>query len=65
LHFNDYELDISYRPPAPARIVDEDEFAAAAVKYGYSESFKREIYQLAEEAQKFAEAWQPGPAPEF
>jgi protein associated with RNAse G/E len=65
LRFTDYELDVSLRPPAPARIVDEDEFAAAAEKFGYSESFKREIYQLAKDALKIAEAWQPGPAPKF
>ena len=57
LHFTDYELDVSLEVPHPARIVDQDEFAEAAIQYGYSETFQRFCHETALEAVAFANGW--------
>jgi GrpB-like predicted nucleotidyltransferase (UPF0157 family)/protein associated with RNAse G/E len=59
LHLTDHELDVVKRLGQAARIVDEDEFAAAAVAYGYSSSFQNFCQQVAQEALALAEAWVP------
>ena len=72
IRFTDYELDVSLVPPHQARIVDQDEFAEAAVRYGYSEAFQEACYQSAQKAAVLANRWvargmppspplQPGP----
>jgi protein associated with RNAse G/E len=58
LRFTDYELDVSRKPPHEARIVDEDEFQEAAVRYGYSQAFQQACYQVAREALAVAEGWE-------
>jgi hypothetical protein len=65
LHFTDYELDVSAYPPAPAIIADEDEFAEAALKYGYSAEFQREMRQVAEACLEIANNWQASQTPVF
>jgi len=65
LGFTDYELDVSAYPPAPALIADEDEFAEAALKYGYSSDFQREMRQVAQDCLEIANNWQAKPAPVF
>lgn len=65
LGFTDHELDVSAYPPAPARLVDEDEFAEAIEKYGYTPEFQREMYRVAAEALEIANHWQAGQAPVF
>jgi protein associated with RNAse G/E len=59
LSFVDYELDVSYRPPGPAVIVDQDEFREAAAAYGYSAEFQAACYRTAQEAVRLAESWTP------
>ena len=63
LKFKDHELDISKYPPKPAEIVDEDEFAEAVVKYGYSSEFQKQMYAVAKGALEIAENWQAKPCP--
>ncbi len=57
LCFTDYELDISRKPPEPARLVDEDEFKEAIELYGYTKPFIAKCYQVAEEARSLADGW--------
>ena len=54
----DYELDVMYRPPEPPLLVDEDEFAEAVVKYGYSETLQEKCYAAAREGLELATTWQ-------
>ena len=67
IRFMDYELDVSRVVPHAARIVDRDEFAEAAVRYGYSAAFQRACYRAAEEAVALADGWaaagMPRPSP--
>ncbi|MGD2205979.1 MAG: DUF402 domain-containing protein [Anaerolineae bacterium] len=60
IRFTDYELDVSRKPPHPARIVDEDEFQEAAVKYGYSDEFQQTCYRVVREAVEVANRWVAG-----
>lgn len=46
-------------------IVDEDEFAEAAVKYRYSPEFQKQMYAAADEALKLADEWKAKPCPVF
>jgi protein associated with RNAse G/E len=59
----DHELDVSWLPGQPARIVDEDEFTAAAGIYGYSLEFQVACRAAAIEALRLVETWQPGVIP--
>ena len=65
LKFKDHELDISKYPPKPAEIIDEDEFAEAVLKYGYSREFQAKMYAVAQEALALAENWNAKPCPVF
>jgi protein associated with RNAse G/E len=65
LMFYDYELDVSLVPPHAARIQDEDEFAEAAQKFGYTQAFQQEAYEIAHQAVRLANTWEVGPAPVF
>ncbi|MBM3126734.1 MAG: DUF402 domain-containing protein [Chloroflexi bacterium] len=65
IRFTDYELDVSKLPPAPARIVDEDEFAEAVVQYRYSEEFQERMIADARKAVELADRWQAMSAPIF
>ncbi len=46
--FIDHELDVSQLTGQAPHIVDQDEFAEAAVAYGYSDEFMHQCYELAE-----------------
>ena len=59
VHYTDHELDVSQMAGEVPRIVDQDEFAEAAVTYGYSEAFQRECYEMAEALLAFVAAWVP------
>jgi len=50
-------LDVSLPTGQPARIVDEDEFAAAITDYGYSPEFQAHCRQVAATALQFAQNW--------
>lgn len=65
MSFKDHELDVSKYFPNPAELVDEDEFAEAAMKYHYSREFQEMMYTAAREALDLANHWQPKPAPLF
>jgi protein associated with RNAse G/E len=59
IRFIDHELDVSMMAGDEPRIVDQNEFAAAAVAFGYTETFVREGYALAEELLAVLANWQP------
>lgn len=57
LAYHDYELDVQLSPGKAAEVLDEDEFAAAALRYGYSPEFQERCRQAVEEAKHLAETW--------
>jgi protein associated with RNAse G/E len=57
MRFTDYELDVIWKPPHGARIVDEDEFLEAAPRYGYSKELQRACYEAVREAVAVANHW--------
>ena len=65
MSFKDHELDVSRYVPKPAVLVDEDEFAEAAVRYQYSKEFQEKMYSAAEEALDLADNWQAKSVPIF
>lgn len=65
MSFKDHELDVSKVLPQPAKLVDEDEFAEAVVKYNYSTEFQEKMYATAREALELAENWRAKPCPIF
>jgi protein associated with RNAse G/E len=65
LHFSDFELDVSRRPPNKSKIIDQDEFAEAIRKFGYSAEFQQQAWQIAYECQVIADEWNASPAPVF
>jgi protein associated with RNAse G/E len=65
MSFKDHELDVSRYVPKPAQLVDEDEFAEAAVKYQYSQEFQDKMYLAAKEALELANNWKANPVPIF
>jgi protein associated with RNAse G/E len=65
LSFKDHELDVSKVLPHPAKLVDEDEFTEAVVKYNYSPEFQDKMYAAAREALELAENWSAKPCPVF
>jgi protein associated with RNAse G/E len=58
LHFTDYELDVSYLTGGTPKIIDQDEFAEAAVRFGYTPEFQQQCYQIAAEALDLVGRWQ-------
>jgi protein associated with RNAse G/E len=65
MSFKDHELDVSKYPPKAAQLIDEDEFAEAAVKYQYTPKFQEKMYSVAEEAIELANTWKAKPVPKF
>jgi len=65
ISFKDHELDVTKILPNEAKLVDEDEFAEAAIKYQYSKEFQKNMYSVAEDALKLANHWQAKPVPYF
>jgi protein associated with RNAse G/E len=65
MSFKDHELDVSKYPPKAAKLIDEDEFAEAAVKYQYTQEFQEKMYSAANEALELANHWQAKPSPYF
>lgn len=59
IRFTDHELDVSLLTGQPPQIIDQDEFAEAAVAYGYSDEFMRQCYELAEALLDVLAGWQP------
>ncbi len=65
MSFKDHELDVVKHPFKTAELIDEDEFAEAAVKYQYTKEFQAQMYAAAEEALELANHWQAKPSPYF
>jgi len=65
MSFKDHELDVTRVPPKTAQLIDEDEFAEAAVKYQYTKEFQQKMYSAAEEALEVANRWEAKPSPHF
>ena len=65
MSFKDHELDVSRYVPKPAELIDEDEFAEAAIKYQYSQEFQDKMYIAANEALELANHWEAKPSPLF
>jgi protein associated with RNAse G/E len=65
MSFKDHELDVSKVLPHPAKLIDEDEFAEAVLKYNYSQEFQDKMYAAAREALELAENWAAKPCPVF
>jgi len=63
IRFTDYELDVSWSPGREPRILDQDEFAEAASRYGYSQPFQEACYRIARKAVKVARHWVPSGMP--
>jgi hypothetical protein len=63
MSFKDHELDVTRYPPKNAKLIDEDEFAEAAVKYQYTQEFQDRMYAAAEEALELANTWKAKPVP--
>jgi GrpB-like predicted nucleotidyltransferase (UPF0157 family)/protein associated with RNAse G/E len=57
LLYTDYELDVVQQPGEAAQIVDQDEFAEAIERYGYSPAMQAHCQQAAKEALDLAQAW--------
>lgn len=57
IRFIDHELDVSQLTGQPAQIIDQDEFAEAAERFGYSDEFVRESYTLAEQLLEVLTNW--------
>lgn len=53
----DYELDVVMRPGQPPEVVDEDEFAAAIPKYGYTPEFQTACRQAVAEVLALLPTW--------
>ncbi|MFZ1756669.1 MAG: DUF402 domain-containing protein [Caldilineaceae bacterium] len=62
ISYIDYELDAT-SVDGP-RLVDEDEFAEAAEKYGYTAELQARCYAAAATALVLVDRWQPGLPPE-
>ena len=60
LSYVDHELDVVCEPGQPPYVVDQDEFAEAAARYGYSPQFQAECWAAVEAAKAAELAWQPG-----
>lgn len=65
MSFKDHELDVSRVLPKVSELIDEDEFAEAALKYQYSKEFQEKMYSAANEALDLANHWIAKPAPIF
>ncbi len=65
ISFRDHELDVVRDMPDLARLVDEDEFTEAVVKYQYSEEFQKKLYAAANEALDLANSWNAKRVPVF
>jgi len=59
IRFTDHELDVSFLTGQAPQIVDQDEFAEAAVAFGYTDEFVRQGYELAEALLAVLAGWQP------
>jgi protein associated with RNAse G/E len=57
VRYTDHELDVVKRPGEPPRLIDEEEFAEAAIAYGYTPEFQAACREAAAEATRVATGW--------
>ena len=57
LCYTDHELDVVWRPGHRPRVVDEQEFCAAASEYGYSPEFQKVCRRAVGQALKLVRGW--------
>lgn len=57
IRYIDHELDVQMLAGGKPLIIDQDEFAEAAVTFGYSEAFVYESYALAEQLVELLAGW--------
>lgn len=57
IQYCDYELDVDRRVGQAAKVLDEEEFEEAAIKYGYSPEFKADCRRVSEEVLRLVDAW--------
>ena len=57
LCYTDHELDVVWRPGHRPRVVDEQEFCAAASEYGYSPEFQKVCRRAVGRALKLIRGW--------
>jgi protein associated with RNAse G/E len=57
LCYTDHELDVVWRPGHRPRVVDEQEFCAAASEYGYSPEFQKVCRRAVGQALKLIRGW--------
>lgn len=57
IRYHDCELDVSKFPGKPAEVLDEDEFAEAAQRYGYSPAFQATCRNAVQEALRLVDQW--------
>lgn len=57
--WQDYELDVVLKPGREPELYDQDEFAAAAVDYGYSSDFQAACYRIAAGVAAWLPTWRP------
>lgn len=65
MRFIDHELDVVKVIPEQARLVDEDEFTEAIIKYRYGEEFQGKLRAAARQALELADHWQAKSLPDF
>jgi len=57
IHYIDHELDVVMRPGEMPHVVDEDEFAQAAITYNYSVEFQAACRKAVADAVQLATQW--------
>lgn len=57
LCYTDHELDVVWRPGHRPRVVDEQEFCAAASEYGYSPEFQKVCRRAVGQALQLVRGW--------
>jgi hypothetical protein len=57
LSYTDHELDVVWRPGHRPRVVDEQEFCAAASEYGYSPEFQKVCRRAVGQALQLVRGW--------
>lgn len=63
LEYTDHELDVVLAPGEVPRVVDEDEFAEAAVRYDYGVDFQQACYAACHRAEQLLVRWPIRAAP--
>lgn len=65
LTYTDHELDVVRRHGQPVRVVDQDEFMAAAHRFGYSHEFQAACRKAVSEALTVCSRWRPLGPPSY